>query len=208
MATGQSLGHHVAYVPCRPRHFCIADSVVFAAFSVNCGPPSQSNVDFSSCTDHTFGGNCNPTCAAGFKGQPLAICWDDGSWIYLGSCEPGVPCVRASPNPSGSPPAVEGVMKLLPHIHISGGRPRLCHLCARTSGDIRGHPRTSGKHPLTSADVRQTSADIRETSADIRETSADICGHPVVRGRSPCFPLCPVSFPWGWGVYAVYSESL
>ena len=62
--------------------------------SVDCGPPFQPNVDFSSCTDYSYVGSCSPICATGYIGRPFAVCQQDGSWFYRGRCRSGVLCLH------------------------------------------------------------------------------------------------------------------
>ena len=51
----------------------------------SCGPPSQSNRDFSFCNQFYDGDGCVGRCANGYIGYATAYC-DNGTWQYKGFC--------------------------------------------------------------------------------------------------------------------------
>ena len=43
-------------------------------------------MNFTSCTNTSYGGKCDPVCDHGLYGDPTAVCGSNGSWTYWGFC--------------------------------------------------------------------------------------------------------------------------
>ena len=73
---------------CTDTAGCVA--MQWEAADIDCGRPQKEGVDFSACTDTTFGGHCAPRCTGESLGIGLgALCTSAGQWMYKGFCEGG-----------------------------------------------------------------------------------------------------------------------
>ena len=64
-----------------------ASPIAFNVTALDCGAPSQSHWEFSSCSQK-YGGSCTASCETGFIGYPSLMCHSSGDWRYAGSCSP------------------------------------------------------------------------------------------------------------------------